>query len=740
MRPAVSPHTPCSCHTALNSLRPRPRDWTDEKLAAIRNFYARFSESGGGTAVNLQGIQFETNGGGRLPLDRYFAALLQHRAAITAGSLSFNDLAASTNLSPRYLELLWQALHNPNPSRLFIPLQQLWKSAANDPAPLIQYVARWQKALWQFSTIGHIGKRGGPPSWQVPVNPLQNRVTLRSPIPEPDADGMVTLFLAASDAGDGNTGDFALFQNPRFTAAGRPDIPLRDLRAVAFRLNQARDQLRQTAAACLAAAAEISAAPPADASPDTAAIAARHNINPQLLAAWLNYLGIAGGPTTINGHLKNKVNSVESYDFVKGWADTEALSVLGNGSDNLVRIPGDLAAHSVAVHPAPTRKVIVAWKSPADGRYSLEGRVQRAHMACGNGVAWVLEIRRGNVRRRLASGTADGPENAPFGPFSDVQLRSGDVAALVISPRDRNHSCDLTAIDLTITPSSPTADTNKPPEPWDLAKDVSATIGNSNPLPDTRGNADIWHFLTEPDDAETPASVVPQDSLAAAWLDTTDPAEKTKIADQIQQLLNAPEPPPAGSPNAALLQQLTALNGPLLLEFRRSPGTPVELQANVPDNIPGPNPAAFGKHPDGSALEPADLCLHAPAVFEIRVPAELVTGCELVTDATLHAPSSPTGTVQLRLLNERPANLSEVAAADSKPGQAKARWSDGDAPLVFDSPILAIQDSEAHQNVLADFSTSATSSPRLSATPASSPSTKSSLSPSTTVKMTSSAD
>ena len=682
-----------------------PRDWTNEKLDAIRNFYARFSDSGGGTAVNLQGIQFETNGGGRLPLDRYFSALLQNRDALRTGSLSFNELAEKTSLSPRYLELLWQALHNPNPSRLFTPLQQLWQAATpSNPAPLIQYVARWQKALWQFSTIGHIGKRGGPPAWQIPVNPLQNRITLRSPVPAPNADGMVTLFLAASDAGDGNTGDFALFQNPRFTAAGRPDIPLRDVRSIAFQLNQVRDQLRQSAAACLAAAAEISAAPPADAGPDLTVFATKHNITPQLLAAWLNYLGIAGGPTTINGHLKNKINGVEGHDFVKGWGDTEALSVLSNASDNLVRIPGDLAPHSVAVHPAPTRNVIVAWKSPASGVYSLQGRVQRAHMACGNGVSWVVEIRRGNVRRRLASGTAAGPENAPFGPFPNIQLRAGDVAALVISPREGNHSCDLTAIDLTITPADPAPGNDKPAEPWDLAKDVSTTIAASNPLPDARGNAEVWHFLTEPDSATTPASVVPHGSLVAAWLDAADPAEKTKLANEIQQLLNAPAPPPADSPNAALLQQLTALDGPLLLELRRSLNTPANNQAAVPDTIPGPDPAAFGRHPDGTALEPTDLCLHAPAVFEIRVPAELVAGCELVTDATLHAPTSPTGTVQLRLLSQRPANLSEIAAADSKPGQAKARWSDGDAPLVFDSPILAIQDSEAHRNVVADFS------------------------------------
>lgn len=43
------------------------RDWTNESLARIREFYATFSGEGGGTPVNLQGIRFDTNRGGRLP-------------------------------------------------------------------------------------------------------------------------------------------------------------------------------------------------------------------------------------------------------------------------------------------------------------------------------------------------------------------------------------------------------------------------------------------------------------------------------------------------------------------------------------------------------------------------------------------------------------------------------------------------------------------------------------------------
>ena len=55
------------------------RDWTEEKLTAIRDFYAQFTATEGATQVNLQGIQFETNGGGRLPVEKYLAALLAER-------------------------------------------------------------------------------------------------------------------------------------------------------------------------------------------------------------------------------------------------------------------------------------------------------------------------------------------------------------------------------------------------------------------------------------------------------------------------------------------------------------------------------------------------------------------------------------------------------------------------------------------------------------------------------------
>src|SRR6266550_6938030 len=56
------------------------RDWTEELLAEIRATYREFTDNGGGTSVNLQGIRFDTKDGGVVPLDKYLAATLELHA------------------------------------------------------------------------------------------------------------------------------------------------------------------------------------------------------------------------------------------------------------------------------------------------------------------------------------------------------------------------------------------------------------------------------------------------------------------------------------------------------------------------------------------------------------------------------------------------------------------------------------------------------------------------------------
>jgi hypothetical protein len=62
------------------------RDWTNEKIAAIKAFYARYSVSGKAESVLVQGNKVDLVGGdGRLPLGLYLEATLTHRDALRSG-------------------------------------------------------------------------------------------------------------------------------------------------------------------------------------------------------------------------------------------------------------------------------------------------------------------------------------------------------------------------------------------------------------------------------------------------------------------------------------------------------------------------------------------------------------------------------------------------------------------------------------------------------------------------------
>src|SRR5262245_46268370 len=125
------------------------RDWTEETLAEIRGLYAKYSDSQGGSQVNLQGIVFETNGGGRLPLEKYFAATLAEREALTSGTKTVDAVARERGLSPKYLGGLWKLLSTENsgePSLLIDGIRSRWRAARPEDAPaLAADIIRWQQ-------------------------------------------------------------------------------------------------------------------------------------------------------------------------------------------------------------------------------------------------------------------------------------------------------------------------------------------------------------------------------------------------------------------------------------------------------------------------------------------------------------------------------------------------------------------------------------------------------------------
>ncbi len=385
---------------------------------------------------------------------------------------------------------------------------------------------------------------------------------------------------------------------------------------------------------------------------------------------------------------------MSGYEFIKCWVADDALSLIANSSDQHVRVPGNMKPHSVAVHPTPTLSIGVAWRSPVDGTFSLEGAVQHAHPECGNGVVWSLELRRGNTKQNLAAGISHGAAVVPVGPMKDISIRKGDVVAMVIGPRDGNHSCDLTTIDLTLK-----SDTQE----WSFADDLAPDVLAGNPHPDRHGNPEVWHIFSEPATGSA-GHVIPAGSMLARWQSEADMTVRNEIGKQLKAaLVNRGRDLDSASADGALYQQLTSLNGPLLsaalISLSSNPaGVPVpeDSQFGLPAN-------QFGTHPDVGAIEPASLCLKAPGVIAIELPADLIGGSEFVTSASLHPVAGREGSVQASAALTPPETTAGLKAAGVESTPGSGPWTSNLRGVQLTSPILVGDGSAARERIEASF-------------------------------------
>jgi hypothetical protein len=255
--------SPDGFHFSRHAMR---REWTDEILAQIRDFYGEFVESvdfGDGLAVGYINGHVDTRLGhaGRLSLEKYLAATLEERDALTTGGKTIEAVARARGLNARYLDTLWSGLSGSQSSLLLDGLRARWRGAnPEDTTALAADVGSWQRGLWAFNPIGLKGRKGSRSRWLEPVNPLVTQQELRFKIPMPK-DGEepkeFVISLVATDAGDGNEHDFVVWRQPRLVAEGKPDILVRDWLAAD---NKAID----AASVCVRAPSVITIRIPAD--------------------------------------------------------------------------------------------------------------------------------------------------------------------------------------------------------------------------------------------------------------------------------------------------------------------------------------------------------------------------------------------------------------------------------------------------------------------------------------------
>lgn len=611
------------------------RDWADETMAKIRSLYRRYSESAGQSELKVTGAKIIAQDEGRLPLAKYLAAL--------------QGKGSAQGLSLKYLALLRQAFAETKPSILLDPLRTKFKEGTLTAAD----VSHWQQSLWRFASVGHIGKENGPKAWQEPESPFVTRHEIRKKLSAHKDGGDRVLYLVTTDAGDGNDNDSAIWENARIVAPGRADLPLRDVPKLMVRLQQRRSQIIASVVPCLAAVHEAQMGAERT---DVAALAQKHGVDAALLTGWLDYLGIGSAIVVkLEPLLTEKIESVPNYNFIKGWSGEQALSVLVNSSDEMRRIPGVMKAHSVATHPSPTRASVIAWRSPVSSSLRVHGDLVDAHPECGNGITWALEVRRGHAREVLASGVSNGSELISAGNFENVSVVTGDVVALVIGPKDGNHSCDLTTVNLTLSDGKTT---------WDLAQDVSPNILAGNPH-------GVWHFLSQPASQQVDA-VVPEGSLLTRWRMSKDAAERQQLAAQVRSLLEKDSTTlAAGTPGEALQNQLLAATGPL-------------LSAVLKERLP----------------LVSNYEVAAPSVVEVKIPAALLEGAELVVTARL---LDSEGSVQMQVLDEKPKALQGLAAGETKTAQTKGLWSDNNLHTNHSAPVIVSEKSAARRRFQAAF-------------------------------------
>lgn len=677
------------------------RDQTDELLARIQSFYARFTEEGNGSAVDLQGIKFDTNQGGVLPLEKYLLATLEQRAVLSQGTKSIEAVAKQRSLNAKYLRTLWETLSAPQVAQPESPsylaeLRQRWQQATpRDATKLVAAIETTQQQLWKFNTIGQLTEGGKQKIWMEPVSAIVTEQELRLPLAAEVTESDLAVFLNASDLGDGRDADFVVWQRPRFefkpnqAGIAHPPILLADVPQLVPRIQQLLATELPRTKRYLATAVALR-----DAHSQTDQMARSQGLNVALLKQWIGLVGIGSGASReIRGGFTNKIANAGGHAAINGWGFDQTPNMLTNQSNEDISFSSlTVPARSVVMHPSPTLEAIAAWRSPLDGKVTLSGLVADADASCGNGAAWRVELQSAIGTTTLAESVFDNGGKEQFQLPAEIQVQRGDVLSLVVNSRDQSHACDTTHVALTLTEVGRdlAGELESGNRKWDLASDTVDRIGGSNPLPDSYGNADTWQFgATEPSTENLAALAV--DSSLALWRAAVmagHPGEEiSKLAETVQNVLCSQADAALTEADRTLRAQLLGWRGPLdwISVAGQPTGPATESSATdnpVADNsaeapiapvgqgeIDGPETGEaialdalaemFGKHPDGTtiggtSIDGASLCLQAPQVLELRLPAALVAGSEFVVSTTLHAETSRDGSVQVHVSTAKP--------------------------------------------------------------------------------------
>jgi hypothetical protein len=95
--------------------------------------------------------------------------------------------------------------------------------------------------------------------------------------------------------------------------------------------------------------------------------------------------------------------------------------------------------------------------------------------------------------------------------------------------------------------------------------------------------------------------------------------------------------------------------------------------------------------------------VQAPSVIEVRLPADLVTGAELVVSGVLHKETGVEGSAQLQVTTTKPERASGLVASEAKITDRTGPWTSDNRQVSYSTPILVNEGSAARKRIEAGF-------------------------------------
>src|SRR5207249_5765652 len=111
----------------------------------------------------------------------------------------------------------------------------------------------------------------------------------------------------------------------------------------------------------------------------------------------------------------------------------------------------------------------------------------------------------------------------------------------------------------------------------------------------------------------------------------------------------------------------------------------------------------FGRHPNGQAIDDASLCVHAPSVIEIHLPADIAAGSEFVTTGMLDQSDGKEGSVQLQVLTTKPDSQPGLLPSEALKTQANGPWTSDNQRISHSMPSVVNEGSRARQRFESAF-------------------------------------